>query len=56
MTLAIAHKDKQRVILDLVREWKPPFSPEGVVEEITDVLKTYGIRSVIGDRYGGKFV
>jgi hypothetical protein len=56
MTLSIAHKEKQRIILDLVREWKPPFSPEGVVEECADILRMYGIAKVTGDRFGGEFV
>ena len=33
MTLAIAHPEGETQILDLVREVKPPFSPEAVVEE-----------------------
>ena len=30
MTLAIVHLENQRVILDLIRDRKPPFSPEAV--------------------------
>jgi hypothetical protein len=57
MTLAIAHKDKSnRIILDLVRERRPPFSPTSVVTEFADVLDSYGIRKVIGDHYAGEFV
>ena len=33
MTLAIAHKEGETEILDVIRERKPPFSPEAVVEE-----------------------
>jgi hypothetical protein len=56
MTLAIAHKQGERIILDCVREWRPPFSPEGVVSECVDVLKTYAVRTVTGDRFGGEWV
>jgi hypothetical protein len=56
MTLAIGHKQDNRVIIDLVREWQPPFSPESVVDEAAQVLKLYGIRRVIGDRFGGVWV
>lgn len=58
MTLAIGHKQFQdkKVILDLVREWRPPFSPEAVVTECADLLKMYGVRNVVGDRFGGEFV
>jgi hypothetical protein len=52
MTLSIAHKQDNRVVLDLVREWKPPFSPEAVVGECADTLKLYGVKKVTGDRYG----
>ena len=50
MTLAIVHSEgaeQQRVILDAVREVRPPFSPDA------NVLRSYGIREVRGDRYAG---
>ncbi len=43
-------------MLDLVREVRPPFSPEQVVAEFADTLKQYGISTVTGDRWGGEFV
>jgi hypothetical protein len=33
MTLAIAHTEGKTQILDVIRERRPPFSPEAVVEE-----------------------
>jgi hypothetical protein len=56
MTLAIAHEDKGRVILDAVREVRPPFSPESVVLDFSTLLKSYGLREVYGDRYAGEWV
>ncbi len=59
MTLAIAHqdtRDRTLAVLDAVRECKPPFSPEGVVVEFAEVLKSYGIARVTGDRYAGEWV
>jgi len=53
MTLAIAHREGERGVLDAVREARPPFSPEAVVKEFADLLKLYGIATVHGDRYGG---
>ena len=55
MTLAIAHRDGDRVILDALRERqpRPRFSPDHVVEEFAATLKAYGISSVRGDQYGG---
>ncbi len=51
MTLGIAHREGELAVLDLVREVRPPFSPERVVEEFAEDLARYGCRSVIGDRY-----
>jgi hypothetical protein len=56
MTLAIAHREKNRVgVLDAVREVRPPFSPEAVVGEFAELLKTYRIAQVTGDHYAGEF-
>jgi hypothetical protein len=55
-TLAVAHKDPDdRIIIDCIREARPPFSPEAVVDEFACVLRAYGISKVVGDRYGGVF-
>lgn len=54
-TLAIAHMDKTKAVLDAVRERRPPFSPEDVVKEYAELLKGYGIREVWGDRYAGEW-
>ena len=54
-TLAIAHKEGEISWLDVTREFKPPFSPEGVVAEFADVLRRYRITSVTGDRYAGEW-
>ena len=56
MTLAIAHKQEEKVVLDAVRERRPPFSPESVVEEFCELLERYRISSVKGDFYGGEWV
>jgi hypothetical protein len=55
MTLAIAHRDKEQGVLDAVREIRPPFSPDAVVTEFADLLKSYGLRRVTGDRYAGEW-
>jgi hypothetical protein len=56
MTLAISHTHKDRIILDAVREVRPPFSPESVVLDFSTLLKSYGLREVYGDRYAGEWV
>ena len=55
MTLAIAHKEGETEILDVIRERKPPFSPEAVVEEFATLIKTYRCSRVYGDRYAGEW-
>jgi hypothetical protein len=58
MTLGIAHaadKDTGHVILDLVAEVRPPFSPESVATDFAAILTRYAIRAVTGDKYGGDF-
>lgn len=53
MTLTIAHREGERIIIDAIRERRPPFSPEAAVHEFCEFLKLYGIRVVYGDRYAG---
>jgi hypothetical protein len=54
-SLAIGHSQGETTTLDLIRERRPPFSPEAVVQEFAEVLKTYGLHEVTGDRYGGEW-
>jgi hypothetical protein len=56
-TLAIGHKDlaTKVMIVDAVREVKPPFSPEQVTIEFAQLLKSYGVGKVISDKYGGEW-
>jgi hypothetical protein len=54
-SLSIAHRDGERVVVDCIREVKPPLSPEGVIAEFVSVLKSYYCHKVTGDRYGGEF-
>jgi hypothetical protein len=54
--LAISHREKSGiVVLDAVREVRPPFSPEGVVGDFAGLMKQYGILRVRGDRYAGEW-
>jgi hypothetical protein len=55
MTLAVCHRDGERVILDCVREVRPPFSPDGTVFDFAATLRCYGISSVRGDHYAGEW-
>jgi hypothetical protein len=55
MTLGIAHLEGRVLVLDAVRERRPPFSPEAVVAEFADLLNRYRVMQVVGDRYGGEW-
>lgn len=55
MTLGIAHREGDIIVLDALRARKPPFSPEAVVAEFASLIKSYGISRVTGDRYAGEF-
>jgi hypothetical protein len=56
MTLAIGHKEGETEVLDVLREYKPPFSPEAVVEEFASLIRSYRCSTVYGDRYGSEWV
>jgi hypothetical protein len=56
MTLGIAHIDKDEVIfLDCLREALPPFSPDNVVSEFAETLRSYRIQTVTGDNYAAEW-
>ena len=56
-TLGIAHRDNtQRLVLDVLRSRRPPFSPESVVTDYATLLKSYGLHSVSGDHYSAQWV
>src|SRR5262249_41192602 len=46
-------RDGDYTVLDAIREVKPPFSPETVCRDFADLLKSYHISSILGDRYAG---
>ncbi|HEY7194901.1 MAG TPA: hypothetical protein VH439_14260 [Gemmatimonadales bacterium] len=59
MTLAIAHKTpkpEEMIVVDAIREARPPFSPEAVVDEFATLCKLYHITKITGDHFGGEFV
>ena len=55
-TLAIAHKDADITVIDVLRGRTPPFDPKSVVTEYAALLKEYGIREVTGDNYAAAWV
>ena len=55
MTLAVAHQEHGRGVVDCVVERRPPFSPDDVTKEFAALLAQYGMKQVVGDRYGGEW-
>lgn len=55
MTLGIGHREKEMTIVDVLREIPAPFDPESVTEEFANVLKSYHVSRVAGDRYAGQW-
>lgn len=52
--VAIAHNEKGKAVLDLVRERKG--SPETIIAEYAQTLKSYRISSATGDKYSAQFM
>jgi hypothetical protein len=52
-TLCIAHSERGHTVIDLVRGRRG--SPAEIVVEYAAILKKYGIRTVQGDRYAGRW-
>jgi hypothetical protein len=54
-TMAISHREGDRIFIDAIREVQPPFSPEAVINEFAALCKSYRISKIEGDRYAGEF-
>lgn len=54
--IGIAHSEGDRVVLDVLRVWKPPFNPSGPIAESSELFAHYGISKPIGDRYAAGFI
>ena len=55
MTLAIAHKEGNKVVVDLIREKHAPFDPESTTDDFCADLKRYRVQKVKGDHYAGEW-
>src|SRR5262249_30892244 len=64
LTLAIVHLEgvgaQRRIVHDVMKSWgrsrTGPADLGGAVKDISEVLKRYGLRSVLGDRYSAGWV
>jgi hypothetical protein len=53
MTMAVCHREGDVVVVDCVRERRPPFSPQDVCVEFSAAFRSYGIATIESDRYAG---
>jgi len=44
--VAIVHAEGDQVVVDCAYEIAPPFKPEAAIREISDLLKSYGVKTV----------
>jgi hypothetical protein len=57
MALCLAHRDGERVVIDALREARPPFSPENIVATVfAPLLKSYRLTTATADRFAGQWV
>ncbi len=54
--IAIAHREDDHIVVDMVRGRAPPFDPKSVVEEFSGLMREYRCTSCHGDSYSGEWV
>lgn len=55
-SVAIAHQQDGKLILDCLRYVDPPFDPFQVTADFAQVIKEYHVETVVGDRWSGGWV
>jgi hypothetical protein len=56
MTACIGHVERGgTIIIDAMREYRPQFSPEQVTGELAGFFKSYNVRKVTSDKWGGEW-
>jgi hypothetical protein len=53
MTLAISHREEEKIVIDRVEETRAPFDPSSVVQQFSTLLKSYHVYEATSDRYAG---
>lgn len=53
--VAIGHRDGEKLVVDVVRSRPPKFNPEEVTRQYCELLKSYGVLRVQGDKFSGDF-
>ena len=55
-TLAVGHKEGDRIIIDVIRGIAPPFDPQEATEQYAKLAKEYRCLSVTGDNFAQEWV
>ena len=55
-TLAIGHKEGERIVIDVCRGVAPPFDPQEATEQHANLAKEYRCLSVVGDNFAQEWV
>jgi hypothetical protein len=54
-TAAIAHDEDELAVVDCLFERRAPFDPVEVVAELAELLRSYGVNEVVGDKYAANW-
>jgi hypothetical protein len=54
-TCAVAHAEGSVAVLDALIEIKAPLNPVTATEQVADLLKAYGLRETVSDKYAAGF-
>ena len=55
-TLAVGHKEGERIVIDVCRGVAPPFDPHEATEQYANLAKEYRCLSVVGDNFAQEWV
>jgi hypothetical protein len=55
-SIAIAHREDEKFVVDCVRGVRGPFNPQEVTTEFANLCKDYKVATVVGDRYSASWV
>ncbi len=51
MTFCIGHRADEKLVIDVLLEFRPPFDPKDVLSRIAGVAKPYGVTMITQDRH-----
>jgi hypothetical protein len=54
-SICVAHREGDQVVVDVLRDRKPPFDPHVVTAEFAELAKAYGCHTIVGDRYSAEW-